>query len=77
MTHPQELSGSIGAPCISPHFCPSQPASQPTIILPKSMTCKYTLYNFLSSFASASWEVVVVVVVVVVHYLVQKVYHSK
>ncbi len=53
-------------PPASPHFWPaSQPASQPTIIiiLWKSMTCKYTLYNFLSSFASASWEVVVVVVV--------------
>jgi hypothetical protein len=69
-TH-REYSGSIGAPCIS-----SLLASQPTMILSKSMTCKYTLYNFISSFASASWEVVVVVVVQS-HYLVQKVYDSK
>jgi hypothetical protein len=70
---PTKSSGSIGAPLHLLTFG----QSQPTIILSKSMTCKYTLYNFLSSFASASWEVVVVVVVVQSHYLVQKVYHSK
>jgi hypothetical protein len=74
MTQPTRVVGQLEPPA-SPHFWP---ASQPTMILSKkSMTCKYTLYNFLSSFASASWEVVVVVVVVQSHYLVQKVYHSK
>jgi hypothetical protein len=76
MTQPTRVVGQLEPPA-SPHFWL---ASQPTMILSKSMTCKYTLYNFLSSFASASWEEVVVVVVVVVvqsHYLVQKVYHSK
>ncbi len=57
---PTRVVGQLEPPA-SPHFWP---ASQPTIIiLSKSMTCKYTLYNLLSSFASASWEVVVVVVV--------------